>query len=462
MSAVARSSLTRTVRLASVPRAQPAVRIGGRRFASNVPGTQPAQPSPSSHLASGAAGGLLVLGAIYGYYHYSGTAKVVNTARDTINAAASAKDKVISAAPSPSQALGLLRSLAKSYGAAVPGAGGAIDASFDQLEKLAEEHGEKVTEVIKQTYDDVVKATKSGKNAGEAIANALSESLTKIQDLVGAEGGKVWVGLAAKFPDLGKALGGQAEEFQKLAAKHGPEAQKLATDTYNEASKIVANGGLNAETLDAVKKLLADKTQEITALGQRAGSDAYAASAKAASPVNRLSTFDFGPRVRSTDAALLLCPDYQLLDKLPDVKSLLEDNLKKVEQYIGKENVGVVKDLYADLEKISKNGKSLDEQAKEAKKLVESRVGSFDELKKKGLSQAQQGLENIPGLGEAAKFYNSADLAELKKLAEKHGEKSKDILDSTYEEIKQILAKKVEEARKVGEQATNDAKKAAK
>ncbi|KDE05445.1 hypothetical protein MVLG_04135 [Microbotryum lychnidis-dioicae p1A1 Lamole] len=435
MSAVARSSLTRTVRLASVPRAQPAVRIGGRRFASNVPGTQPAQPSPSSHLASGAAGGLLVLGAIYGYYHYSGTAKVVNTARDTINAAASAKDKVVSAAPSPSQALDLLRSLAKSYGAAVPGAGGAIDASFDQLEKLAEEHGEKVTEVIKQTYDDVVKATKSGKNAGEAIANALSESLTKIQDLVGAEGGKVWVGLAAKFPDLGKALGGQAEEFQKLAAKHGPEAQKLANDTYNEASKIVANGGLNAETLDAVKKLLADKTQEITALGQRAGSDAYAASAKAASP---------------------------LLDKLPDVKSLLEDNLKKVEQYIGKENVGVVKDLYADLEKISKNGKSLDEQAKEAKKLVESRVGSFDELKKKGLSQAQKGLENIPGLEEAAKFYNSADLAELKKLAEKHGEKSKDILDSTYEEIKQILAKKVEEARKVGEQATNDAKKAAK
>ncbi|SCV73829.1 BQ2448_6259 [Microbotryum intermedium] len=444
MSAVARSSLTRSVRLASVPCAQPAARIGGRRFASTVPGAQPTQASPASHLASGAAGGLLVLGAIYGYYHYSGTAKVINTARDTINAAVSAKDKVVGAAPSPSQALGLLRSVAKSYGAVVPGAAGAIDASFDQLEKLAEEHGDKVNEIIKQTYNEMVKATKSGKDAGEAIANALGESLTKIQDLVGAEGGKVWAGLAAKFPDLGKALGGQAEEFQKLAAKHGPEAQKLATDTYNEASKIVASGGLNAKTLDAVKKLLADKSQEINALGQRAGSDAYAASAKAASP---------------------------LLDKLPDVKSLLDDNLKKVEQYIGKENVGVVKDLYDDLEKISKNGKSLDEQAKEAKKLVESRVGSFDEIKKKSLNQAQQSLENIPGLGEAAKvicfasnpqFYNSADLAELKKLAEKHGEKSKDILDSAYEEIKQVLAKKVEEARKVSEQATSDAKKATK
>lgn len=155
----------------------------------------------------------------YGYYHYSGTAAVVSTTRQAIDAAKSAKDKVASSTPSPSEALGLVRSIAKSYASAIPGASGAVDASFDQLEKLAEQHGEKVSEVIKQTYQDVVKASDGGKDAGEKIVKALTEAVSKVQQLIGEEGGKAFEGLKEKFPEVGKALGGEFEELQKLSEK---------------------------------------------------------------------------------------------------------------------------------------------------------------------------------------------------------------------------------------------------
>lgn len=155
----------------------------------------------------------------YGYYHYSGTAKVVNTSRQALEAAKSAKDKVASSTPSPKEALGLVRSIAKSYAAAIPGAAGAVDASFDQLEQLAEKHGDKVTEVVKQTYDDVVKASEGGKDAGEKIVKALLEAVNKVQKLVGEEGGKAFDLLKEKFPEVGKALGGEFEELQKLSEK---------------------------------------------------------------------------------------------------------------------------------------------------------------------------------------------------------------------------------------------------
>ncbi|ORY57128.1 hypothetical protein BCR35DRAFT_309715 [Leucosporidium creatinivorum] len=411
-----------------------------RRHLSTAPPA--AQPANSSHLVSGLAGGGLVLGVLYGYYHYSGTAKVVSTSRQAIDAAKSAKDKVASSTPSPKEALGLVRSIAKSYAAAIPGAAGAVDASFDQLEQLAEKHGDKVSEVVKQTYDDVVKASEGGKDAGEKIVKALAEAVGKVQKLVGEEGGKAFDLLKEKFPEVGKALGGEFEELQKLSEKHGPEASRIASSFYDDASKIVSEGGVNAKTLESVKDLLAKKTKEIKDFSQKAGKDAWEASAKKAGP---------------------------LLDKMPDVKKLVDENVGKLEGVVGEDRVKVVKDLYAELEKIGKSGKSVDDMTKEAKKLVEEKVGSLDELKKKASDAGSEAASSaakyagaIPGLGELSKALEGTDLKVFKELAEKHGEKGQEILNSTYDEIKQILQKKAEEAKKVAGDAKDDAKKEAK
>lgn len=273
----------------------------------------------------------------YGWYHFSGTAKVVNTSRQVISQAQQAKDKLASNAPSFQDSIGLLRSIAKSYAAAIPGAAGAVDASFDQLERLAKEHGPEVQKVVKETYDDVVKASQSGKDAGDKIVKVLQEAVAKVQNLAGEGGQKLLGQLKDKFPDAGNAISQQIDELSKLADKQwargtvqlrckrsltyclltpcsGPEASRIASSFYNDAAGIVSKGGLNADTLERVQKLLRDKTNEVREFSQRAGRDAWEASAKNASP---------------------------LLDKMPDVRKMVDENVDKLSGVVGEDRVKV-------------------------------------------------------------------------------------------------------------------------
>lgn len=127
-----------------------------------------------------------------------------------------------------------------------------------------------------------------------------------------------------------------------------------------------------------------------------------------------------------------------------------------------------MKDLYAALDKIGKSGKSTEEMTKDAKKLVESKVGSFKDLKSKAKEAGDKAKDlagesgsslasyatAIPGLGGLAKacsnqftliikkltlpflwnqIFEGNDLKNLKELAEKHGEDAEKILASTYD-----------------------------
>lgn len=76
----------------------------------------------------------------------------------------------------------------------------------------------------------------------------------------------------------------------------------------------MSKGGLNAETYEAVKKLLAQKKDELSKFSVKAGQDAWNASATAAAPV---------------------------LDKMPDVKQALDQNLSKIEGYVGEDRIKV-------------------------------------------------------------------------------------------------------------------------
>lgn len=120
------------------------------------------------------------------------------------------------------------------------------------------------------------------------------------------------------------------------------------------------------------------------------------------------------------------------------------------------------------MEKIGKSGKSVDEMTREAKALLESKVGSIDQLKSKAssassdaYSQALQYASSIPGLGGMKEALEGVDLAALAAVASKHGDEGQKILKDTYAEIRDILQKKADEAKKVGERAAKDAKKEA-
>ncbi|GAA5820251.1 hypothetical protein JCM3770_003153 [Rhodotorula araucariae] len=404
----------------------------------------PTAGQASSHLVSGLLGGGVVLGGLYAYYSYSGAKDVVDTARSVSGTAKAAKDKLADVSPSSAkEALGLAKSVAKSYAAAVPGGAVVIDQGFDRLESFLDEHGEKATQVVKETYADIAEAAKGGKDAQDKIVKALQKAADKVQQLVGEEAEQGWAKLGEKYPELQKTLGEQGNEFKKLADKHGPEAQRLASDFYSQAVKIVSKGGLNAETYEAIKKLLNEKKDELAKFSVKAGQDAWNSSAKAAAPV---------------------------LDKMPDVKEALDKNLGKIEGYVGEDRVKIVKELYAELEKIGKSDKSVEEKTKAAKDLVQDKLGDSSQFKALGLDKvtdlAGEGKKwldsQVPGLSGLTKVFEESDLKALKDLATKRGDDAQKILEETYSEIKEILKKQSAKAAKVASETKDEAATQAK
>ncbi|GAA5865710.1 hypothetical protein JCM3774_004975 [Rhodotorula dairenensis] len=441
------ASASRQALLAARPAARrslPRPQAYRRAYATAQKTQLPAQAGTAgSHMVSGLLGGGVVLAALYGYYRYSGAKEAVDTARTVSNSAKQAKDKIAELSPSSTkEALGLAKSLAKSYASAIPGGAVVIDQGFTQLENFIDTHGERAAQVVKETYADIEKAATEGGDKGEAIMKALQEAANKVQNLVGEEATKGWQLLGEKYPELQKSLGGQGEELKKLADKHGPEAQRIASDFYSQSVKLVSTGGFNAETYEGVKKLLQEKKDQLAKFSQKAGRDAWDASAKAAAPV---------------------------LDKMPDVKEALDQNLSKVEGYLGEDRVKIVKDLYAELEKIGKSDKSVEDKTKAAKQLVQDKLGDSSQFKSLGFATekasdlADSGRkwleEQVPGLGGLTKVFQETDLKALKDVASKRGDDGKKILEETYDQIKEVLTKQSEKAKKLGEQAAQDAKK---
>lgn len=97
-----------------------------------------------------------------------------------------------------------------------------------------------------------------------------------------------------------------------LSDHSGPQAKKIASDAFNQSQKLIKDGGLNAETYKAVKELVESKRKEIAELAKTSGSDAWEAAAKTASP---------------------------FLDKVPDVKELVEKHTDSLKGLVGEDNV---------------------------------------------------------------------------------------------------------------------------
>lgn len=158
-----------------------------------------------------------MLGGLYAYYHISGTAKVVQTTKATIQQAQEAKDKLVGATPSPKEAIGLIKSITKSYaGAAIPGGDRLVDSTFDQLEFLADKYGDDVNRIVQKTYSDIKSAISDGKNTTDQIVKALQDASERVSELAGEKGQQLLDKALQGQPELRRAVGDAQQEFQQL------------------------------------------------------------------------------------------------------------------------------------------------------------------------------------------------------------------------------------------------------
>jgi len=372
----------------------------------------------------------------YGAYHFSGVKTAVNTVSSAKSSLESAKNQMAKATPDPKVAIGWLKSVANSYAGAIPGGAFLLDQTFDQLEKLADTHGDEVKKILNDSYAEIQKVVSEakGKDVGDQVTIVIQKAVGQMQKLTGNVSENYLQPLLEKSPNLKKALQGSEQQLQQLAAKHGPKAQKIVDDTLKQINEI-SNKGLNGETIAKIVSLVQTKTKEVAALAQDASKDAYADLSSSVEP---------------------------LMNSMPDVKKMLDDNVDKLKAVIGDKGVDQVRGLYKELEDLQKSSKGKDatQLAKEAKELISSKMGDLqNSLPSSGAaaSAAAGAVSSIPGLSTLMK--DLPDFQELHQAAEKHGDKGQDLLKSTYAELKEVLEKKGKEAKKLAGEAKEDVKK---
>ncbi|KAJ3786326.1 hypothetical protein GGU10DRAFT_174974 [Lentinula aff. detonsa] len=106
-----------------------------------------------THLLAGVTGGLVVIGAGYTYYHFSGLKRVVDASKQLRVYLEQTKQSVVN--KHPNEALNYLRQLVKSYVAVVPGSGFAVDKLFDSVGEIIEEHQKEASEILANAQAEV-------------------------------------------------------------------------------------------------------------------------------------------------------------------------------------------------------------------------------------------------------------------------------------------------------------------
>ncbi|GAO47545.1 hypothetical protein G7K_1750-t1 [Saitoella complicata NRRL Y-17804] len=402
--------------------------FNGARFNSTKSTLSEAAPSAqsgASHLASGFAGGLAVLGLGYGYYHYSGLAGYVNTAKETAATFQSAKDKVVEKAPSPRAALKLLRTAAQSYAGVIPGAKGVVDGVFDKVDELSEKHGEEVDKIVTETYGELKKLYAKGvsEDTASQAFELIQEKLSQIYELAGEAGQDVFGPLLKEHPELKAGVEGGLSQLRSLSEKAGPEAKKIVDETYSELKDLVGKGVTPASIASAVA-LIARQVSKAKELAP----DALDADKLWQQAQEKAKPY---------------------LEKVPDLKKLLDDNAETIKAVGGPDAEKLVQEIYAKAEEISKKGLNKD-SISDLQSFITERASTASSIASKAgtnaLSQAKELYKQVP------------DIAELQKLGKEHGPEVKKIVEEGWGEVKEVLKKKVEEARKVAEKAQKDVK----
>ena len=176
---------------------------------------------------------------MYGWYHFSGTKKVVQSVQKASQYYEQTKQTIAEKAPkNPNEALDYLRNFAHSYLVVVPGARPHVDAAFDTIDELRDEHGNEVDRIVGGGYDEVRiivrDATAMDMATAARVLDVFRRRSAELEELGQRARSSAFESLAKKYPQVSEKLGIGYEEFKGLAEVKGPEAKKVFDDTVKQ------------------------------------------------------------------------------------------------------------------------------------------------------------------------------------------------------------------------------------
>lgn len=380
----------------------------------------------------------------YAWYYFSGTQQVVSTARSTFSQFENAKTIISSKTPKKGEISVFLRSTFGPYLTFIPGA----TASLDELDKLAESHGDELNKILYAAYDDLKDTTTTGgfdSDTATRIAEVLTRLSKDLTDLGEDAGRKV----LDDNPQLKEQVGTGLEKLRELGGAYGPEAQRIVDQTRKDIQELM-DQGINPQSIAKATKMLKEKTQQVKNLGQDAAEKAWDRGSKEAE---------------------------RYLEKMPQVKKVVDEYKDSIKTMAlsGGLSTSMIPQVFEKVKEAATSGG-------DGKQNVEKLRKYFDELSQHGkgkfedfqgsdgwqgvVTMAEKYMNSFPG-GDQVRYYivldllggganalcqalkQASDLSEFFTMSEKKGPEAEKLLKETFEEISGVLERRSSEAKKL-------------
>lgn len=408
---------TRQVGRTALPRAARSVRTSQLRQTRFQSTSQTATnaSSNSSHIVSGVAGGVAGAAALYGIYLMtpSGQAarKINKAAREAQKQYKQAAEKLQQSTPNVDQAIDSIKQFAYSYVAWVPGGRAYVDAAFKDLDTLRQNHGDDVDKIVTDAYRRLQDVSKQGLSLDTAakVYDVLADVTKQLGSLAGDALGDV----LDNHPQLKKQLGPGVDQLKQLSDELGPEAKKVADETWKQVKEIAA-GGFTLQTANKIRQLVDEKVEQVKKLGD----EAWKKGLEQAKPY---------------------------LDKNPQVKELVEKNADLLKQGNATELFKQVKDA-AESGKLGDLEEYVNKAVEKAKSKGSEAAGSLGAGYEQFFKMIPEGSEIVP------------KLQQLSQVFKEHSKEGEQLLRETAEDLKKLLEEKTKKAQKIAESAKKDAK----
>ncbi|TFY58917.1 hypothetical protein EVJ58_g6114 [Rhodofomes roseus] len=223
-------------------------------------------------------------------------------------------------------------------------------------------------------------------------------------------------------------------ELRKAAEKNGPEAKRIYEETTKQIGKIFSSG-FSPDKLNEAQELVRSKASEISEAAGGTSQEAWDKVLKEATPY---------------------------LDKLPDIRKLVEDNASAF-MAAGLAQGGAAQEVLARVKEAAEGGAAKNkEKLKELKDFVQAKA---DEARQRGEKGSQGGLQSLqewirgmPGGEEALKKVPDVNVEALMQVAQSRGDDAKKLMGETYEDILKVLQEKAKKAEKIAAEGKEEAK----
>lgn len=376
--------------------------------------TTPTNPHVTSALIGGISGGSLAILGLYGWYHYSGTKNLINTAHEFQGRFQDITSQLKETAPEPNEALQWLRKTATSYTFFLPGAKKYVDSAFNDLEIIHKKHGKEVDKIVQEAYGELREIAQDGISVTSAqkVWEILQKHLKRISDLATDSAQQI----LNNHPGLKDKVGGSFDQLKNLGDNYGPDAKKQVDQVWSEISNIL-KGGVSVESIDKIQAAVQDKIKAVQKLGDQAWKEAM----EQAKPY---------------------------LEKSPQARELLEKNATALKQ-------GNVGELFEKIRQSVQSGDldSIERYVRSAVK-KQTKQGSGDGAEEEG----DQSMGSLPGAGDFVSKLSQKMHQIHQMTRDERGQEAKQIAKDTVDEIEQVLDRRLSQARSLIDNAEKKAK----